>query len=73
MTLLQLVAAGRGALPRNRGLRARIKPFLDADPELRAALRLHLELARDDEILSAWHRPGTHGPTARCPSDRAPH
>lgn len=40
------------ALPRNPALRARLKPHLDADPELLAALLVHLELARDD--LQPW-------------------
>ncbi len=40
------------ALPRNAALRARLKPHLDADPELLAALLVHLERARDD--LRPW-------------------
>jgi hypothetical protein len=39
---------GAVALPRNPALRARLKLHLDADPELLAALLVHLELARDD-------------------------
>lgn len=47
MSLALIAESGRG-LPRNRELRARLKPHLDADPELLAALLIHLELARDD-------------------------
>jgi hypothetical protein len=46
------LALGAVTLPRNPALRARLKPHLDADPELLAALLVHLELARDD--LRPW-------------------
>ena len=36
------------ALPRNREMRARLLPHLDADPELLTALLIHLELARGE-------------------------
>ena len=42
------VTAACAGLPRNRAMRARLKPHLDADPELLAALLVHLEHARDD-------------------------
>ena len=48
------------ALPRNREMRARLMPHLDADPELLTALLIHLELARDDRGL----RPGRRAPRA---------
>jgi hypothetical protein len=52
MSLVLIAESGRG-LPRNRELRARLKPHLDADPELLAALLVHLELARDDRAFDA--------------------
>lgn len=51
MTPIEAAVAGGCGLPRNRTLRARLKPHLDADPELLAALLVHLELARDDQAL----------------------
>lgn len=47
MTVPDPVEAGV-ALPRSSRLRARLQPHLDADPDLLAALLIHLELARDD-------------------------
>ena len=44
------------ALPRNREMRARLMPHLDADPELLTALLIHLELARDDRGPRAGRR-----------------
>ena len=69
MTFLQEVVAGGCGLPRNRALRARLKPHLDADPELLAALLIHLELARDDQ-LATRRRPERDAPTTSCPSNR---
>lgn len=54
------VAAACAGLPRNRAMRARLKPHLDADPDLLAALLVHLEHARDD--LPAELAPAMPGP-----------
>ena len=55
MSFPQAVVAGCG-LPRNRELRARLQPHLDADPELLTALLVHLELARDLGVPAAARR-----------------
>lgn len=67
---LQLMVAGGCGLPKNRVLRARLKPHLDADPDLFAALLVHLELARADQLLGARRRPQRHAARTSCPSDR---
>lgn len=57
MTLMEVVVAGGCGLPKNRTVRARLKPHLDADPELLAALLVHLELARDGRAVVAARSP----------------
>jgi hypothetical protein len=80
--IVPVTVAGAGAaLPKDRAMRARLKPHLDADPELLTALRIHLELARDDyrprprraiptprtaTLRRADHQPGC------CPDDSSP-
>ena len=72
MTLLHVAVAGSCGLPRNRELRARLKPHLDADPELLAALLIHLELARDDQATGAARPFEADERSAPPPAERAP-
>ena len=72
MTLLHVPVAGACGLPRNRELRARLKPHLDADPELLAALLIHLELARDDQAASASRQDPDDERSAPPPGHRPP-
>lgn len=72
MTLMDVALAGGCGLPRNRELRARLKPHLDADPELLAALLIHLELARDDQAVRAA-RPSPTDPANEPPTSNPAH
>lgn len=73
MSFPQAVVAGGCGLPRNRALRARLQPHLDADPELLAALLVHLELARDLQAPVTARPPEPEGTTAaRRPPDPEP-
>lgn len=49
--------AGTATWPsRNRLIRRRLGTYLDADPELLAALRIHLERARNDRPAGSTRR-----------------